>query len=44
LGQIFEYVGSYQLILTLFGLALAGLGVLVLTLTVSNRVGEKKRG
>ena len=44
LGQIFEYVGSYQLILTLFGLALAGLVVLVLTLTVSNRVGEKKRG
>ncbi len=44
LGQIFEYIGSYPLILTLFGLALAGLVVLVLTLTVSNRVGEKKRG
>lgn len=44
LGQIFEYIGSYQLILTLLGLALAGLVVLVLTLTVSNRVGEKQRG
>jgi FHS family Na+ dependent glucose MFS transporter 1 len=43
LGQIFEYIGSYQLILTLFGLALAGLVVLVLTLAVSDRVGEKKR-
>lgn len=44
LGQIFEYVGSYQLVLTLFALACLGLAVLVLTLLASKRVGEKKRG
>jgi FHS family Na+ dependent glucose MFS transporter 1 len=43
LGQIFEYLGGYPLVLTLFGLACAGLLVLVLTLIASNRVGEKKR-
>jgi fucose permease len=44
LGQIFEYLGGYPLVLTLFGLACAGLLVLVLTLIASDRVGEKKRG
>lgn len=43
LGQVFEYAGGYQLILTLFGLALVGLAVLVLMLAASNRVGEKQR-
>jgi FHS family Na+ dependent glucose MFS transporter 1 len=44
LGQIFEYVGSYQMILALFGFACAGLIVLVLVLAASKRVGEKVRG
>lgn len=44
LGQVFEYVGSYQLILALFGFACAGLVVLALMLAASNRVGEKARG
>ena len=44
LGVIFDKVGSYQMILTLFALACLGLIVLALTLVVSNRVGEKKRG
>lgn len=43
LGQIFEYVGSYQMILSLFGFACAGLVVLVLVLAASRRVGEKAR-
>ncbi|MBG0786866.1 MAG: MFS transporter [Anaerolineaceae bacterium] len=43
LGVIFDKVGSYQMILTLLGLACAGLAVLVLTLLASKRVGEKKR-
>ena len=44
LGQIFEYVGSYQMILALFGFACAGLVALVLVLAASRRVGEKTRG
>jgi FHS family Na+ dependent glucose MFS transporter 1 len=44
LGQIFEYLGGHPLVLTLLGLACAGLLVLVLTLIASDRVGEKKRG
>ncbi|QRN84520.1 MFS transporter (plasmid) [Chloroflexota bacterium] len=43
LGLIFDKVGSYHMILTLFGLACAGFAVLVLTLLASKRVGEKKR-
>ena len=44
LGQIYEYIGSYQLMLTLFALACAGLVVLVSVILASNRVGEKERG
>jgi len=41
LGQIFEYIGSYQIMLTLFGLACAGLVVLIFVILASNRVEEK---
>ena len=44
LGQVFEYVGSYQMILALFGFACAGIAVLGLVLAASKRVGEKARG
>ncbi len=44
LGQIYEYIGSFQLMLTLFALACAGLVVLVSVILASNRVGEKERG
>jgi fucose permease len=43
LGQIFEYIGSYQIMLALFGLTFAGLAVLLLVIANSNRVGEKVR-
>ena len=43
LGQIFEYVGSYQLMATLFGATGVGLVVLFLVLLASKRVGEKAR-
>lgn len=43
LGQIFEYIGSYQMMLTLFGFACCGFLVLVSMLLTSNRVGEKVR-
>jgi len=43
LGVIFDKLGSYQMILTLFALSCLGLIVLALTLVASNRVGEKKR-
>ncbi len=43
LGLIFDKVGSYQMILTLLGLAFLGLAVLVMTLLASKRVGEKVR-
>ena len=43
LGQIFEYIGSYQIMLTLFGLACAGLLVLIFVILASNRVQEKPR-
>ena len=43
LGQIYEFVGSYQLMLTLFGLTCAGLIVLISMILASNRVGEKTR-
>ncbi len=44
LGQIFEYLGSYQLMQTLMGLTVLGLVVLVAVILASNRVGEKARG
>lgn len=44
LGQVFEYLGSYQLMLTLMGLTALGLVVLVAVILASNRVGEKARG
>lgn len=43
LGQIFEYIGAYQIMLTLFGLACLGLIVLFSVIMASNRVGEKIR-
>jgi MFS transporter, FHS family, Na+ dependent glucose transporter 1 len=43
LGQIYEYIGSYQLMLTLFALTCVGLIVLVSMILASNRVGEKTR-
>lgn len=43
LGQIFEYIGSFQIMLALFGLTFAGLIVLILVIATSNRVGEKVR-
>ncbi len=43
LGQIFEYIGSYQIMLTLFGLACAGLVILIFVILASNRVAEKPR-
>jgi FHS family Na+ dependent glucose MFS transporter 1 len=44
LGQIFEYVGSYQAIQTLFLGACLGLGVLIIVIVASNRMGERTRG
>lgn len=43
LGQIFEYIGSYQIMITLFGVACLGLIVLASVIFASNRVGEKSR-
>jgi FHS family Na+ dependent glucose MFS transporter 1 len=43
LGQIFEFIGSYQVILALFILAGLGLTVLISLLITSNRLGEKVR-
>jgi FHS family Na+ dependent glucose MFS transporter 1 len=43
LGQIFEYIGSYQIMIALFGLTIVGLAVLLLVIATSNRVGEKVR-
>jgi len=43
MGQVFEYIGSYQIMLTLFGFACLGLLVLLLVIFVSDRVGEKVR-
>ena len=43
LGQIFEYIGSYQIMLTLFGLACIGLFVLIFLVFASNQV-EKTSG
>jgi FHS family Na+ dependent glucose MFS transporter 1 len=43
LGQVFDYLGSYELMLTLMGLTVVGLVVLVAVILASNRVGEKAR-
>lgn len=43
LGQIFEFVGSYEVMVTLFGLACAGLIVLIFVILASNRAEEKQR-
>jgi len=43
LGQIIEYVGTYQVMLTILGYALAGFLVLLLVILASNRAGEKER-
>jgi MFS transporter, FHS family, Na+ dependent glucose transporter 1 len=43
LGQIFEYVGPYEIMLTLFAAAVLGLIVLFSVIFASNRVGEKTR-
>ena len=43
LGQIFEYVGPYHIMVTLFGIACLGLIVLFSVIITSNKVGEKNR-
>jgi MFS transporter, FHS family, Na+ dependent glucose transporter 1 len=43
LGQIFEYVGSYQIMLTLFVITMVGLVVLISMIFASNSAGEKVR-
>jgi len=43
LGQIFDYVGSFYIMLTLFLLTIAGLAVLISMLFASNSAGEKVR-
>lgn len=43
LGQIFEHVGHYALIVTLFAATLVGSVVLIALIVVSNRMGEKAR-
>lgn len=43
LGQIFEYLGSYELMLALFILACAGFAILIAVIIASNRLGEKIR-
>jgi len=43
MGQIFEYIGAYQIMLILLGGAILGLIVLFSVILASNRVGEKVR-
>ena len=43
LGQIFEYIGTYQVMLALFGLACLGFIVLISVIFASNKMGEKTR-
>ncbi len=43
LGQIFEYIGGYQVMLTLFGAVLIGLVFLMAVILASNKLGEKNR-
>ncbi len=43
LGQIFEYVGDYQIMLALFFITLIGFGVLMALIKLANVIGEKER-
>ncbi len=43
LGQIFDYIGSYEIMLTMFGVTVLGLIVLILLIATSNKMGEKSR-
>jgi len=43
LGQIFDYVGSYEIMLALFSVTVIGLIVLISVITASNKIGEKAR-
>ncbi len=43
LGQIFDYIGGYQIMLALFVAAILGFIVLISVILASNRVGEKTR-
>jgi len=43
LGQIFEYIGSYQMMVTLFSAVCVGFLILIFVLLASKRVGEKIR-
>jgi len=43
LGQIFDYIGSYEIMLALFSIAALGLIVLIFVITASNMIGEKAR-
>ncbi len=43
LGQIFEYIGSYQMMVTLFVTICIGFLFLIIFINSSNKVGEKSR-
>ena len=43
IGQIFEYVGTYQTMLALFLSSILGLIVLIVVVVIANRMGEKAR-
>lgn len=43
LGQIFEYIGGYQVMAALFILTALGMGVLITLILASNKLGEKVR-
>ncbi|MDY6874206.1 MAG: MFS transporter [Chloroflexota bacterium] len=43
LGQVFDYLGGYEMMLSLTGLTVLGLVVLVAVILASDRVGEKAR-
>jgi MFS transporter, FHS family, Na+ dependent glucose transporter 1 len=43
LGQIFEYIGSFEIMVALFGLSCLGLIILISVNIVSKKVGEKMR-
>ena len=43
LGQVFEYIGSYQMMITLFVATFIGLLVLIGVILASNKAGEKAR-
>ena len=43
LGQVFEFIGTYQVIVSLFMLTILGLGVLLFLNVASRKLGEKVR-